>query len=102
MKIDGLNKALGNPQANEVRNRPANNAGNSRAPGGGTEVRLSSLSSSLQKAEATIGETPMVDRARVAEIRQAISEGRFKIDANRIADGLLSSVRDLLAEGGRA
>jgi negative regulator of flagellin synthesis FlgM len=35
---------------------------------------------------------------RVAEIRQAISEGRFQIDPERIADGLLNSVREMLAQ----
>ncbi|MFC3285164.1 flagellar biosynthesis anti-sigma factor FlgM [Litchfieldella rifensis] len=37
-----------------------------------------------------------IDSARVAEIRQAISEGRLEIRAERIADGLIDSVRDLL------
>nr|WP_298414327.1 flagellar biosynthesis anti-sigma factor FlgM [uncultured Halomonas sp.] len=37
-----------------------------------------------------------VDAARVAEIRQAISEGRLEIRSERIADGLIDSVRDLL------
>lgn len=39
-----------------------------------------------------------VDATRVAEIRQAISEGRLDIRPERIADGLLDSVRDLLGE----
>ncbi|SFH45434.1 flagellar biosynthesis anti-sigma factor FlgM [Modicisalibacter xianhensis] len=39
-----------------------------------------------------------VDAARVAEIRQAISEGRLDIRAERIADGLIDSVRDLLGD----
>ncbi|GGX77932.1 hypothetical protein GCM10007160_01450 [Litchfieldella qijiaojingensis] len=37
-----------------------------------------------------------IDLARVEEIRQAISEGRLEIRAERIADGLIDSVRDLL------
>lgn len=37
-----------------------------------------------------------IDTARVAEIRQAISEGRLDIRPERIADGLFDSVRDLL------
>lgn len=37
-----------------------------------------------------------IDSARVEEIRQAISEGRLEIRAERIADGLIDSVRDLL------
>ncbi|SDK91335.1 anti-sigma-28 factor, FlgM family [Modicisalibacter muralis] len=39
-----------------------------------------------------------IDAARVAEIRQAISEGRLDIRAERIADGLIDSVRDLLGD----
>lgn len=37
-----------------------------------------------------------IDINRVNELRQAISEGRLEIRADKIADGLLSSVRDLL------
>ena len=37
-----------------------------------------------------------IDSARVDESRQAISEGRLEIRADKIADGLIASVRDLL------
>lgn len=37
-----------------------------------------------------------IDTARVDEVRQAISEGRLEIRADKIADGLIASVRDLL------
>ena len=37
-----------------------------------------------------------VDPARVAEIRRAILEGRLQISAERIADGLIASVREQL------
>lgn len=36
------------------------------------------------------------DAARVAEIRESISAGRYQVDTSKIADGLLASVRDLL------
>ncbi|AJG24707.1 Negative regulator of flagellin synthesis [Cupriavidus basilensis] len=36
-----------------------------------------------------------IDTAKVEEIRQAISEGRIKIDPSKIADGLLASLREL-------
>lgn len=39
---------------------------------------------------------------RVAEIRQAISEGRFQINPERIADGLINSVREMLAQNRQA
>lgn len=51
---------------------------------------ITHLSDSAQDASQDI------DSVRVAEIRQAISEGRLDIRAERIADGLLDSVRDLL------
>ncbi len=38
-----------------------------------------------------------VDSARVDEIRQAIRDGRLQINAERIADGLIASVREQLA-----
>ncbi|WP_404298408.1 flagellar biosynthesis anti-sigma factor FlgM [Halomonas sp.] len=37
-----------------------------------------------------------IDVARVAEIREAIRDGRLEIHADRIADGLLDNVRELL------
>jgi negative regulator of flagellin synthesis FlgM len=38
-----------------------------------------------------------MDAERVAEIRQAIAQGSFKIDPGKIADGLIESVRQMLA-----
>jgi negative regulator of flagellin synthesis FlgM len=37
-----------------------------------------------------------VNVERVAEIKRAIAEGRFQVNPERIADGLLQSVRDML------
>ncbi|MGC3964790.1 MAG: flagellar biosynthesis anti-sigma factor FlgM [Rhodocyclaceae bacterium] len=67
------------------------------AASAGTTVQLSSLSGNLAKIEATIGQTPEVDSARVSEIKQAISEGRFSVDSEKVADGLIESVRQMLA-----
>lgn len=54
-------------------------------------VSLSQLAGSLQA-----GEKPPVNTARIQEIKQAISEGRFKINPEAIADRLIESARDLL------
>ena len=59
----------------------------------GERVDISSLSARMNEVGA--GETP-VDAQRVAEIKQAIAEGRFQINPERIADGLLASVREML------
>lgn len=42
--------------------------------------------------------TQDIDMARVAEIRQAISEGRLQLRPERIADGLIKSAQDLLGD----
>ena len=39
------------------------------------------------------------DAVRVAEIRESIRAGSYQVDTAKIADGLISSVRDLLGKG---
>lgn len=39
-----------------------------------------------------------IDHVRVAELRQAIAEGRLHVDTDRIADRLIASVRDLVGK----
>ena len=53
---------------------------------------VSSTLNSVVGAEATF------NSQKVAEIKQAISENRFQMDPERIADGLLGSVREMLAQ----
>lgn len=64
-------------------------AHDSSAPGR-AQVEISPLSASLLKDGGD------VDMERVEAIRNAIRTGELKIDATRIADGLLDSVRDLI------
>ena len=40
--------------------------------------------------------TPIVNANKVAEIKQAISEGRFKVDSEVVADKLIETARDLI------
>jgi negative regulator of flagellin synthesis FlgM len=41
-------------------------------------------------------EKPPVNTARIQEIKAAISEGRFKINPEAIADSLIETARDLV------
>lgn len=59
-------------------------------------VSLSQLAGALGGSEK-----PPVNAARIQEIKQAISEGRFKINPEAIADRLIESARDLLSSGGK-
>ncbi|SUA91164.1 Anti-sigma-28 factor [Pandoraea pulmonicola] len=66
--------------------------------GGAASVSTSALSSEMRALQAALAQTGSadVDVAKVAAIKQAISEGRLTIDTNKIADGLIATARDLL------
>lgn len=57
------------------------------------------LSTQLQNIEKNLSNGEVFDVARVEEIKQAISEGRFRVNTEKVADRLLQSVRDLLRTG---
>lgn len=94
MKVDNSVKSVGGLYGG-TSPRPAA-SGLARPSPAGDQVALSTLSTQLQKTEVSAGEAP-VSAARVAEIKQAITEGRFKINPERIADGLLDDIRQMLA-----
>ena len=97
MKIDNPVKSAAGLPPNDARTRSAKDSPKTQAAGGeGEKVELSSLSTRLQQMEETIANTPVVDSAKVDEIKQAITEGRFKVDTGKVADGLIESVRQML------
>lgn len=71
---------------------PSRKPAASPAPNGSAEVRLSSTAAQLAGADSS----PPVDAGRIAEIKQAIAEGRFKINADAIADSLIATARELV------
>jgi len=68
----------------------------SATPASSTSVNLGATSVQLRDMESTAANSPVVNSAKVAEIRQAISEGRFQVNAGVVADSLIQSVTDLL------
>ncbi|MBX9631641.1 MAG: flagellar biosynthesis anti-sigma factor FlgM [Burkholderiales bacterium] len=59
-------------------------------------VAITSLSSQLQALESRLADVSVVDVARVSAIKQAISEGRFNVDSEVVADRLIATVREYL------
>ena len=94
MKIDNSLKTstTGAISDERVARKPAADAAAAPAD----NVQLSSLSTHLQAIERGFADTPIVDTARVAEIKQAITNGYFKVDAEKVADRLLKTVQDLI------
>jgi len=95
VKVDNSVKSVGGVLGGV--SKPGKASTSSTASAAGDQVELSPLSAQLQELEAGMASGPVVNSARVAEIKQAISEGRFQINPERIADGLLESVQQMLA-----
>ncbi len=97
MKIDNSLNSVGSKPNEENRATPSNgksSAGESSAPG--VSVDLSPLSAKLQSIEEKIRTGEAADPARVNEIKQAIADGRFKVNPEVVADRLLATVQELI------
>jgi negative regulator of flagellin synthesis FlgM len=80
----------------QTRTGKADSAPSQPGTGSGPRVEVSPLGAQLAGIEATLADVPVVDAQRVDEIKQAISDGRFKVNADVIADKLLETVRELI------
>lgn len=89
MKIESSTKPSGSPVASEARSRPSAKA----TATGNDAVSLSGVAAQLTATD----DEQTFNSARVSEIKQAISEGRFTINAGAIADRLISSAKELVA-----
>ena len=71
-------------------------ASTNSAPASSTVSTLSTISTQLQAAQASSSSDAVFSTSKVNEIKQAISEGRFQVNSEKVANGLLDSVHDLL------
>lgn len=80
-------------------------AGKKRAPAGTAKrstgsqtdrVDIGPLAGQLAALESSLENVQVVDSQRVEAIKQAISEGRFRVNADVVADRLLSTVKELV------
>lgn len=60
-------------------------------------VQLSDMAARLNQLETQFGQADF-DAGKVEEVRTAIAQGRFKVNAEAVADRLLSSVAELLGQ----
>jgi negative regulator of flagellin synthesis FlgM len=99
MKIEKTGKPLP-PTVGETtsRNPALRNTGNTApaADNGGTSVHLGTTTAQLRSLESSIASATVVDIHKVAEIKQAISDGRFQVNSGVVADKLISTVRELI------
>jgi negative regulator of flagellin synthesis FlgM len=59
-------------------------------------VSLSTQGKALAGTSAAAANTAVFDSKKVERIKSAIADGQFKVNSDKVADGLLETVRDLL------
>ncbi len=94
MKIDPSLKQVTLPTP--VESRPPQQQVDTRTASEQTEVTLSSRATDLKQLEAQLAAIPVVDRARVDSIKEAISSGQYAINTGNIAENLIDSVKEML------
>jgi negative regulator of flagellin synthesis FlgM len=72
----------------------ADKAAATQTPATTDSVRLSSQGQAM--ASAVSGGSQVFDTKKVERIKMAIADGQFKVNSEKVADGLLETVRDLL------
>lgn len=98
MKIDNSSKPVAQAKPTQPTAKKTGAGAAKRASGSASQdkVDINPLSSQLQALETSLEQVDVVDTARVEAIRQAISEGRFKVNPDVIADRLIATVKEMV------
>jgi negative regulator of flagellin synthesis FlgM len=96
VKIEKTSKPLPSSVAGEAQTRATVAKPAGHTPPSGADVHLGATSAQLRNMEASMANSPLVDIAKVAEIKQAISEGQFQVNSSVVADRLIETVKDLI------
>ncbi len=101
MKIDKPSKPSPISSVGEMttstRGKPGSTA--TTKPSSSTSVTIGSTATQLNSIESSMASSPVVDANKVAEIKQALSEGRFKVNSEVVAERLIKTVQDLISGG---
>lgn len=97
MKIDKAMQPVNKISVNDGKKRvDTTSSSKSGQVSENTQVHISSQASQLRSAQGSPASGAVIDTARVQEIKQAISEGNFKVNPEVVADRLLETVRELI------
>ncbi|MHB1332870.1 MAG: flagellar biosynthesis anti-sigma factor FlgM [Sulfuriferula sp.] len=100
MKINDSKKPislpLGQTPASAGNKTEKAGAGAAPTPATGALKSSSTSSAQLQSLQGAIASSEVFDAGKVEAIKSAIADGKFKVNAEKVADGLLTTVKNLL------
>ncbi|TPG07366.1 flagellar biosynthesis anti-sigma factor FlgM [Rhodanobacter glycinis] len=91
-------QATNSPGTGSATTAAASAGSTAAAPTSDDQLKLTDSALALQKA-ARPGDTAAVDPQRVEQVRKALADGSYKIDASRIADRMLTLEQQLGGTG---
>ncbi len=101
VKLNGIDLTGGAPLGPTRRSQPtaSGSAGaESAAPetaAAAPNVNITSTAELLARVQQSLSSRPAVDQSRVEAVSRALADGSYRIDAERIASGLMQAERDL-------
>lgn len=99
MKVnDSVKNIAGVPVGSTAagKGKATDKAASTQRSNAGATVTLSPLSSQLQALQTQISGSSAFDAKKVDAIKLAIADGQFQVNSEKIANELISSVKDLL------
>lgn len=94
MKIDDVAKKA--PGLGTIANQTKANRSTEKAGVAKSSTDTVSLSSQSQALSGASTDNSVFDVSRVQEIKDAIASGQFQVNARKVADGLIDTVKDLI------
>lgn len=92
----GLDKTLTDNKVNQAKTNGEQKPANKSAAPSGDNVTISSMAQQLKNIESSINTAPAFDAEKVNAIKSAIQNGDFTVNTEKVADGLIQSVKDML------
>ena len=88
--VDGAIQRLADRRPDAPGNQPGGGASTREATSSSDLLNLTGQAQTLKALEQDLAKSPEFDAERVAELKQALSSGQYRVDARTIAEKLLA------------